>query len=481
MTPSPRAGKLTGRTTVRKRVDSLKPSPENPKLYDAEDGDEIDKLADSIDRIGLQHAPLVTQDNYIVSGHRRHQALQRLGRKWVTCEVLPVRRADMDPAEYLALIRECNLQRHKTVADEIREEMLDINPDDAHAELGRLRVQSVYATHANRVPMLKIEGTKKRWAIGEDKQEHVRLILEVIEGRKAYWPLTVRGVHYPLLNFDFVRGHYWPKKDEPDHGHARELRYRNDRGSYQATSELLTRLRLLGRVPWEALTDGTRPAEVWRPFDNAREFVNQEITDLFSGYWRNLIQSQPNHVEVVCEKNTIYHMVLRVTRQYQLVTTSGRGFNSIDPWHEMYERYQDSGKERLIVIMLSDYDPEGEMIPQVCGRTLRDDFGVPEHRLTIIKAGVTREQALRHALPTMAFAKESSSNRDWFVERNDGEESVWELEALDPAVMLAELEATIRGVLDMTLFNAEVDRERAESVWLEATRRRVRDLLRDVG
>src|SRR5262249_49976478 len=157
-----------------------------------------------------------------------------------------------------------------------------------------------------------------------------------------------------------------------------------------------------------------------------------------------------NHVEVVCEKNTIYHMVLRVTERYQIPTSSGRGFNSIDPWHDLRERYDDSGKERLIVIVLSDFDPEGEMIPQVGGRTLRDDFGVED--LTIIKAGVTREQIERYDLPPQNFAKETSSNFKWFVDRNGGDEAVYELEALDPEDMLRDLDSIIRSVIDVDLF-----------------------------
>ena len=77
-----------------------------------------------------------------------------------------------------------------------------------------------------------------------------------------------------------------------------------------------------------------------------------------------LLQTQPNHIEMLVEKNTVYHMVLRVTEKYQIPTSSGRGFNSIDPWHDLYQRYIDSGKQRLIVIVLSDLDPEGEMIPK---------------------------------------------------------------------------------------------------------------------
>src|SRR5207253_10963493 len=141
-------------------------------------------------------------------------------------------------------------------------------------------------------------------------------------------------------------------------------------------ADLIARLRLDGTVPWRVFDDVTRPVKEFRAFKNVRHFVRQEVRDLFAGYWRDLLQSQGNHVEVVCEKNTIYHMVLTVTKKYQIPTSSGRGFNSIDPWHDVYQRYRHSGKKRLIVIVLSDTDPEGEMIPHVGGRTLRDDFGV---------------------------------------------------------------------------------------------------------
>ena len=71
-----------------------------------------------------------------------------------------------------------------------------------------------------------------------------------------------------------------------------------------------------------------------------------------------------------------------------------RGFSSIDALHDLYTRFEESEKHTLVVIVLSDHDPEGEEIPQVIGRTLRDDFDVRISRLEIIKAAITRVSAI---------------------------------------------------------------------------------------
>jgi hypothetical protein len=382
--------------------------------------------------------------------------------------------------EYIALLRSHNEQRHKTVAEQAREELVDIDPNEAMRNLVAARANSVYRPERNGISHVHIEGSKRRFAISKDKAAHVAMIKRVVfEERRAFWPLSVRSVHYPLLNHDFIRGYYWPRRGEPGHGVKQELRYKNDEGSYQATSELITRLRLIGELPWEAFDDPTRPFREFLAFDNVRDFIQQDIARLFTGYWRKLMQSQPNHVELVCEKNTVYHMALRVTEQYHIPTSSGRGFNSIDPWHDLYERYLCSDKERLIVIVLSDYDPEGELIPIVGGRTLRDDFGVED--VEIIKAGVTEDQIKRYKLPKQNFAKESSSNHDWFVKRCKGDDSVYELEALDPQDMIDDLDRVIRSVIDVDLFNREVETFSQEAAYLQAAKPAAMKALKGLG
>ena len=78
---------------VRKRVSSLKPSPENTRLYRPMwDDPDIERLAARIKKNGCDPL-IITSDNppFIVSGHRRHAALQRIGQQFVECRVLPKR------------------------------------------------------------------------------------------------------------------------------------------------------------------------------------------------------------------------------------------------------------------------------------------------------------------------------------------------------------------------------------------------------
>jgi ParB-like chromosome segregation protein Spo0J len=78
---------------VRKRVGSLKPSPENTRIYRLiPDDPDIDRLAEASKKNRCDPL-IVTADNFIVSGHRRRMALLLIGQKFVkfiSVEVLPV-------------------------------------------------------------------------------------------------------------------------------------------------------------------------------------------------------------------------------------------------------------------------------------------------------------------------------------------------------------------------------------------------------
>jgi hypothetical protein len=74
------------------------------------------------------------------------------------------------------------------------------------------------------------------------------------------------------------------------------------------------------------------------------------------------MQSQPNHSEIIGEKNTIGSIIRPVAAEYCIPMTLGRGYCSLPPRHEMAKRFQRSGKEKLLILILSDFDPDGETV-----------------------------------------------------------------------------------------------------------------------
>ena len=95
--------------------------------------------------------------------------------------------------------------------------------------------------------------------------------------------------------------------------------------------------------------------------------------------------------------------------KYCIPYTLGRGYANLPVRHKMAERYRKSGKDRLIILIVSDHDPDGEEIAHSFARSMRDDFDIEE--IEPIKAALTTDQVVEYELPTNSLtAKKSSSN-----------------------------------------------------------------------
>jgi hypothetical protein len=142
----------------------------------------------------------------------------------------------------------------------------------------------------------------------------------------------------------------------------------------------------------------------------------------------------------------------------------------------MAQRFKASGREKLIVVVLSDFDPEGEDIPHSFACSMRDDFGI--ENVECLKAALTSGQVETMNLPSSLEAKESSARYSRFVEQN-GTRAV-ELEALKPDDLQSLLRAAIDSVLDVDAFNAELAAEKEDAAFLDPVRRRVNEFLREI-
>jgi ParB-like chromosome segregation protein Spo0J len=445
------------------RLLSIKRSPENDKLYRPVDPTDPDivALAESIRQHGIREPLIITADGFIVSGHRRSTAARLAGLKMVPVIQLSIRRLD-DVNGFVRLLREHNRQRDKTNAEKLREEVVSINPAEAYTQLRQYRRSAAVLT----VTPLDMGDVKFRKSISAAKQPMLDAIEAVIEARREFWPLSDRQIHYALLN-------------DPPLRHAAKpySRYQNDRESYNDLTDLVTRARLERRIPFEAIGDETRPIEEWQVYPGVSAFVREQMGSMFRGYWRNLMQSQPNHLEIVVEKNTIRSIVAPVAEEYAIPTTSGRGYCSLPPRYSMLWRYKASGKQKLVVLLVGDFDPEGEDIAHSFARSMRDDFHVFD--VHPIKVALTAEQVLEYQLPPILQAKKTSSRYAKFVELHGTD--VFEVEAVPPKTLQQILRSTIEAVIDREAFDAEIAAERDDAAFLEGVRRTVNEALRGAG
>jgi hypothetical protein len=272
---------------------------------------------------------------------------------------------ESEPDRFLVLLREHNRQRDKSFDEKLREEAITVNPKQAYKALIEAREKRARL----KVSVMPLRDTRKRSRISPAKQPLLDAILKILEDFREYWPIGQRLVHYHLL-------------DNPPLVHASKPQstYQNQKrpNGSNCLSELITRGRIQGLIPEEAFEDKTRPVSVPQCWGDTREFIREDLEQFLKYYRRNLVCSQPHHIEVFVEKRAMFKILEEVTLPYCIPLSAGGGYSSYPVLQSIAERFETSGKEKLVLIILSDFDPDGEEIGHSFARNLRDDHRISD-------------------------------------------------------------------------------------------------------
>jgi len=438
-------------------LNEIAPAPENELLYDSftPNKDEDDyNLYLSIKEEGIREPLHISADGYLLSGHRRLAAAQWLGLEEVPCIVADdVVFGVLSANERLSVLSLYNKQRDKSHAERLREAIQEIDPDEAYKRLRQDRAKRCKVDIEDNVTLGSVKKRARITTIG-----FLQAAQKAIESEKEFWPLSVRRVHYLLLNDPPLR-----------HDKKPESTYQNDLRSYKALTNLLLRARLTGDISQAAIEDETRPIRVVATYQNPADFIKEETEEFLRHYARDILRGQAHHIEILVEKNAIRKHVELVADEYCIPCTTGRGYSSLTPRWKMVLRFKQSGKESLILLILSDFDPDGEEIAASFPRSLRDDFGLLN--VSAHKVAISGDDVRAHGLPSDMEAKESSPNYKKFVKRHGVH--VAELDAAPVALLQGKLRDAIECCLDMDLFRAELAKEKVDSVFIAATKKMV--------
>jgi hypothetical protein len=158
-------------------------------------------------------------------------------------------------------------------------------------------------------------------------------------------------------------------------------------------SRCLLAQRVQGLIPWRAIEDETRPVELNGAFSNLGDFLQLQVDEFLCGYWRNLLQSQPHHIELVTEKLTLRTILSQVAQDHTMPMTIMRGMRgmcALPAKKHIRDRYLRSRKEKLILLVVSDLDPAGDAIAVDLLKSFRRDFGVED--IEVYKVALTIQQ-----------------------------------------------------------------------------------------
>lgn len=426
----------------------------NDSLYQAPSEDRLISLANDIKVNGLINPIRVSKDLFIYDGNTRLKALKILGYNEI--EVIVNEDLLSDSEDFIRLLVSANNQRVKTDKELLQEIQISISPMEY--EKRRMVVNGDF------VNLDSIEGSlKANREISDIKDDLTKAIIEIIVEYQEYLPLTVRAIHYILLDKNVLTN--TKKKDSV---------YKNDRSSYSGLSNLLTKLRINKTIKYEWIRDDGRKLYKNRGFDSAKRYIDYEVNKMFTNYFRDIQQSQKAYNIIFCEKETLRPILEKLTIKYGIPIAFIKGGSSLTIRHNFINDWQNSGSKKIInAMVLSDFDPAGYRIKDTLIGSLQSDFRneLKGIALNAFHIGITPKQIAKYNLHSDLDAKESDKNFIHFVNVTNSLKA-YELDSLKPNQLLDEVEEAIKNCIDIDLYNDEIKKYNNDVDEIETIRKK---------
>jgi len=279
----------------------------------------------------------------------------------------------------------------------------------------------------------------------------------IIERQAALgFRLTLRALHYQLFSRELT------DNTEPD---------------YNRLSITIARAREAGLVDWDAIIDNTRNLNTTPWWDSPAALMRGVAEQFSTDRWAR----QPRRCEVWSEKNALSGVVGPTCKRYHVPYTAVRGFDSTtEMWGagQRIESYLEAD-QRVTIIYLGDHDPAGFAmsadVENRLRRFVRGDFS----NVTINRVAINPGQVQQYNLKPN-WARVDARRYPAYVKKY-GTRYKWELDALEPAVLVALVQGAIDDVIDMPLWLEATAEDESERDRLRAIAERWDDVTSMVG
>jgi hypothetical protein len=253
--------------------------------------------------------------------------------------------------------------------------------------------------------------------------------------------LTVRQVYYRLVAAGIIK---------------------NSRSSYNMLDKCLVKARLSGAIHFEVFEDRSREFLAGdRGYQTPEDYMAWRLQALKDSAWHYEVpywHFQPEYVEVWLEKDALSALFNQVCDRLHVVLAPCRGYPSLTFLYEAAQRLRDVDKP-ITILYFGDLDPRGKDIQRYLTETLQN-FGVSAN---VQRIALTRQQVEAYSLPPAPTKERETMARQWIQAEGD---AVWELDALEPNLLMRLVEESILQHLDKEAFEKrnELQRQNREKI-----------------
>lgn len=294
---------------------------------------------------------------------------------------------------------------------------------------------------------------RRSWNWTDKQLTRLDEVKRILNDLKEYWPLTLRQLYYQLVSRNIIE---------------------NKRSSYNSLSKLVKYARLDDYIPWQAIEDRIRQANLNRGWTDKEQFLQDEIENFLTGYRRHLQQGQKNYIEIWIEKDALASIFQRIADPYCVPVCVCRGFASVSFLNDLKNRIMTSQQDNQqpILLYFGDFDPSGEEMLPSMQATLRDEMGV--YGVIAKKIALTKDDITNYNLPHDPNAvKKTDTRYKKFVEKY-GLYAV-ELDALPPDILEKKIREAILDHIDVSILNKQIDKADKEETTLLSFKKEMND------
>lgn len=265
------------------------------------------------------------------------------------------------------------------------------------------------------------------------------------EYQQQGFSLTLRQLYYQFVSRDLIS---------------------NTQREYKRLGGIINDARLAGLIDWYAIEDRTRALRGLSHWDNPSEIIRSAAQSYRIDKWAE----QKYRPEVWIEKDALVGVIEQVCNHHDISFFSCRGYTSQSEMWAAAQRFQGYMRngQRPYLIHLGDHDPSGKDMTRDIEDRLSLFLDTPEP-FPVRRIALNWDQIEEYAPPPNP-AKITDSRAHGYI-AEFGKES-WELDALEPSVIVDLIEEEIYAIRDLDCWKEAVKAENEGRTRLEQLAKR---------